>query len=321
MKNEALETHVVREVRLLAAPRPPDGRVFATPEGELWQASDLREPVECLAAEGDCRGKVRAFDGDERSSLTDGEDLARRETVELRLPIASGSRGLVIASRQSLVSTFLFYQFLAFLGDAVGESLAALERGDPVVRRGYEGLRNAVGGIEVEAEEVSGGWRRVGEVREMGPLATDVLVLPLPPETTGRVRLRMARGHWRLDYLASARLDARTEPLPLDPVSVRGGQVGGPPWRPDRPLTTLPGDVYTFAYRLPGEAAGYELFLESRGYYLEWMREEWRADADRGRAASLLLDPEQALRDLAPQFKKQEARMESLFWRSRYAQP
>ncbi len=321
MKNEALETHVVREVRLLVARRPPHGRVFATPEGKFWEASDLREPLECLADEGDCRAKVRAFDGDERSSLTDGEDLARRETIELRLPIAPGPRGLVIASRQSLVSTYLFYQSLAFLGDSAGESLAALERGDPAVRRGYEGLRNAVGGIEVEAEEGSGGWRPVGEVREMGPLATDVVVLPLPPETTGRVRLRMARGHWRLDYLASARLDARTEALPLDPVSVRGGPNGRPTSWPDRPLATLPGDVYTFAYRLPGQAPDYELFLESRGYYLEWMRDEWRADADLRRAARLFLDPQQALRDLAPEFKKQEAQMESLFWRSRYAQP
>ena len=228
----------------------------------------------------------------------------------------------MIASRQSLVSTFLFYQSLALLGDSAGESLANLERGDPAVRRGYEGLRNAVGGIEVEAEEISGGWHRVGEVREMGPLATDVVVLPLPPETTGRVRLRMARGHWRLDYLASARLDARTQGLRLDPVSVRGGPGGRPVSGPlNRALITLPGDVYSFAYRLPGEAASYELFLESRGYYLEWMREEWRPDADLRRAASLFLDPQQALRDLAPQFKKQEAQMENLFWRSRYAKP
>src|SRR5207247_7849647 len=55
MKNEALETHVVREVRLLVARRPPDGRVFATPEGTFWEASDVREPLECRADEGDCR--------------------------------------------------------------------------------------------------------------------------------------------------------------------------------------------------------------------------------------------------------------------------
>ena len=42
MKNEALETHVVRHVRLLAARRPAGGRVFATVGAEFLEATDLR---------------------------------------------------------------------------------------------------------------------------------------------------------------------------------------------------------------------------------------------------------------------------------------
>ena len=67
----------------------------------------------------------------------------------------------------------------------------------------------AVGGIEVIAETTSGDWVSAGDVHEMGPLATDIVVVPLPADATGRVRLRMARGHWRIDYLASARQLAR----------------------------------------------------------------------------------------------------------------
>jgi hypothetical protein len=37
------------------------------------------------------------------------------------------------------------------------------------------------------------------------------------------------------------------------------------------------------------------------------------------RAAQLMLNPAQLLRDVAPEFKRQEAQMESLFWGSRYA--
>ncbi len=44
------------------------------------------------------------------------------------------------------------------------------------------------------------------------------------------------------------------------------------------PIVTLPGDAYQLAYRLPEHPERYELFLESRGYYLEWMRREWMAD-------------------------------------------
>jgi hypothetical protein len=83
-------------------------------------------------------------------------------------------------------------------------------------------------------------------------------------------------------------------------------------------LTTLPGDLYTYTFQVPVGPA-YELFLDSRGYYLEWMREEWLSDENPLRAAQLILNPEQLLKDIAPAFKRQEARMESLFWGSRYA--
>ncbi len=72
-------------------------------------------------------------------------------------------------------------------------------------------------------------------------------------------------------------------------------------------------------YDLPGFAEDYELFVESRGYYIEWMRDEWLADEDMTRAAEMFLAPQQALRRLAPEFKQVEAEMENVFWNSKYA--
>ena len=321
MKNEALETHVVRRVRLLAALRPDGGRVLATLDGDFREATDLRSVETCHADEGDCVAKVRAFDSDERFSPADGEDLASREMIELQLPAIDGPRGLVIASRQTLASTYLFYQSLAWLGRSASDALAALERADATVGGGFIRLRTSVGGIEVIAQTTSGAWVPAGEVREMGPLATDIVAVPLPADATGRVRLRMARGHWRIDYVASARLGARVEPVAIEPWSVTGTdrfQLSQSPLT-SRPLTTLPGDVYTYTFQLPSNAARHELFLESQGYYLEWMREEWLAEENAARALQLVLNPEQLLRDIAPEFKKQEAGMEALFWGSKYA--
>jgi hypothetical protein len=315
MKNEALETHVVRHVRLLAAPQPAGGRVLRTLDGEFREATDSRALQGCEAPEGDCRGKVQMFDSVERFSLTDAEDLARREHIDLQLPAAEGPRGLVIASRQSLASTYLFYQSLAYLGHSAGATIAALERGDRTVDHALARLQEALGAIEITAETATGEWTSAGEVREMGPLATDVVVVPLPSNATGRIRLRLARGHWRLDYLASVRLGPRVEPVIVEPASVRdaaGRSI------PKGLLTTLPGDSYTYAFHVP-QGSAHEIFLDSRGYYLEWMRQEWVADENPRRAAQLLLDPGQLLRDLAPEFKRQEAHMETLFWGSRYA--
>jgi hypothetical protein len=168
----------------------------------------------------------------------------------------------------------------------------------------------------VLAETAGSNWVPASEVHEMGPLATDVVVVPLPADATGRVRLLLARGHWRIDYLASARLGAWVEPLGSEPRSVAGAHAFQPA---QGPLVTRPGDVYTYAFSLSPDAARYELFLESQGYYLEWMRDEWLSEENPAHAAQLVLNPEQLLRDVAPEFKKQEARMEALFWGSRYA--
>ena len=329
MTNEALETHVVRWARVLAAPRADGGRVFATQTGEFRRASDIVAPQRCSASEGDCLAAVRAVDGVERFSTTDSTDLATREVIELEFPITSGdSLGLVIGSRQTLLSTYLLYQAMAYMGRSAGHWLAALQRGDRLAREQSQGLGRALGGIEVQALDSTGAWTTVGQTQETGPLANDVRVVPLPRLDAGtmRLRLRLTRGHWRIDYLALARLGGRVSPVRLDPVMVRRGntvdtQALALLTDSARTLITLPGDEYTLVYQLPEDFSRYELFLESRGYYLEWMREEWLAEEDPARAMMMFLRPGEALRVLAPAFKAREPQMEAAFWRSRYVRP
>jgi len=84
-------------------------------------------------------------------------------------------------------------------------------------------------------------------------------------------------------------------------------------------LITLPGDKYTMIFDLPISSEDFELFVESRGYYLEWIRNEWLAEENQLKAALFFTDPTTTLRQLAPEYKKVEAEMEEIFWGSRYA--
>lgn len=327
MTNEALETHVVRYADVLVAPRPPNGRVFATSDGKFWQTAKIFAPDRALAPEGDALESLRAFDGRERFSATDSTDLAAREMIELEFAaIPAGNYGLVIASRQSLLSTYLFYQALAYMGRSAGSWLAALERQDATTRERSRGINRVLGGIEVLTQNENGEWIVAGQTSETGPLATDTRLVPLPhlPAGAAKMRLRLTAGHWRLDYLALAQLEAQVPPLRLRPEIVyRGNAVDDEAKQmlldSARVLTTFPGDEYTFVYRLPKDFSRYELFLDSRGYYLEWMRDEWLQEENPARAAMMFLDPQGALRAMAPQFKKLEAGMEKTFWSSRYA--
>lgn len=321
MTNEALETHVVRHVHLLAAPRAAGGRVFAASSGGFRHATMLRGPARCHSADGDCLSLLASRDGRERNSRSDGKDLAAREEIELRFegPLPPDA-GIVLGARQTLLSTFLFYQTLAHMGRGSTAWLAEMERGGAGLRDRARGVGRALGGIEVRVRDRSGRWITAGTLDETGPLALDVKVVPLPAGSDARhIRLRLTRGHWRLDFVALAALGANVEPVRLPPVEVRGKGGTVVEAFTNGPLTTLPGDTYRLRYRLPDGPGEHELFLESRGYYLEWIRDEWVAEEDPARVLRLLRNPRRTLRELAPAFRAQEDSMEELFWKSRYA--
>jgi hypothetical protein len=333
MRNEALETHVVRSIALLAAPCGHDERVLATPDGKLWRHTARLAPARCSAPEGDCTTALAERDGVERCGFASETDLAEREEIEIdfgRVP--DGDWALAVTSRQTLLTTFLFYQTLAHMGTNAGEWFAALERGEPGAHAAITGLENALGGIEVLLPDSAGAWSVVATLSEAGPIASDTQVVPLPRKWNppSRACLRMSRGLWRIDAIGLVRLSGPCEPLRIEPAAAL---VDGDPDEVAlskltggvTPLTTLPGDRYTLVFRIPealdSREQHYELFLESRGYYIEWMRQEWLAEEDAGKVAEILWSPRSALRTMAPEFKKYESTMEAAFWNSRYANP
>ena len=330
MTNEALETHVVRHADLLAVPKGPGG-AWQTGDGQFVTGGAPRAPTACTADDGDCLAALRAADGHERLTPADSTDLAARETLDLWFDVPPGDRhGLVLTSRQSLLATFLFYQMLAYMGDDVGQWFAHLESEVRAAEARGEtlplGLMDRLGGIEVLVEDGDGAWVMAGTVDEHGPLATDrhLVRLPLLPPGPAHVRLRLARGAWRLDAAEIVALGAPAEPVRIRPSLVRrDGAEDGAALRqllePESALVTLPGDAYTLVYDLPSGTDADALFLESRGYYLEWMRDEWLPETDPEAMLRLIADPGGALRQLAPRYKALEPSMEAAFWNSRYA--
>ena len=326
MTNEALETHVVKSVEVLAVPRPAGGRVFHADHDEFYPATLVHAPTACAGPEGSCADDLRAFDGRERRSLADDSNLAAREELTLDFPDPGRATtlGLVIAARQTLLTTYLLYQGLAYLGTQATAALSELER-DPSLKANVEAAHRVLGGIDVLVPDAGGRWQKVGEAFETGPLAVDTHLVRLPPLPPGRprVRLRLTRGDWRVDWVGLAELGPRLSPTRIGAQAISGktddGRVVSPV--PGQVLVTLPGDAYTFDFVLPEHPETYELFLSSRGYYLEWIRQQWLAEESRLRAAMMMYTPSVALRVLASDYKRHEADMEKLFWGSRYARP
>ena len=327
MKNEALETHRVRYADLIVVPRPRGGRVFTAVDGSYWQGSLPLPPSSCIAPDGDCLALVREFDGLERLSLSDSLDLTAKETLDLDFgEIGEGNWGLVVACRQSLVTTYVFYQILAYLGNEAVPCLAAMSRGNNFLTDNYRNLGKLLGGIEVFVKAPDGDWRPAGKIYETGPLATDVHLLQIPDLGGGnaQIRLRLSKGSWRIDQIGLVKLLGTAEGMRIRPSLVdRNGTVDNDALAALLDLTsmlaTIPGDSVTITYRLPENYAELELFLESRGYYLEWIRDEWLAEENPAMAAMVMTDPAGLLRLMAPMYKDVESEMEQSFWSSRYA--
>ena len=129
MRNEALETHVVRSVDLLALPRTRGSRVFTDSDGLFWECTSLLPPDAASAPEGDCLPLLLCADGNERYSMTDSIYLGAKEIIEMEFAdIPREPCGLVIGCRQTLLSTYLLYQAFAYMGGDAGYWFARIER-------------------------------------------------------------------------------------------------------------------------------------------------------------------------------------------------
>lgn len=327
MTNEAYETHVVRHADLLAVKKPTSGRIMSTSDRRFWEVVASVAPKVAADKSGVETSLLTDFDGEEWYSLADSTDLSTKEEIELQFPSLDGERfGIAIASRQSLMSTYLFYQTLAYMGTGAGEIFAALERRGPGMISEFRSFGEDLGNIEVLLPDSVDHWKSAGVIRETGPLATDMhlLLLPSSESAPNSIRIRVTKGYWRLDQIALVSVGEQHLPRRIHPsMATRQGNSDPAALAAllddSRTLVTLPGDTVQLTYELPQPPQHYEFFLESRGYYLEWMREDWLAQEDRAMAMQVITNPRSALKTLAADYKRVEAQMEDYFWRSRYA--
>ncbi|MGD0341524.1 MAG: hypothetical protein ABSA76_07445 [Bacteroidales bacterium] len=326
MKNEALETQVIRYADLLVLPRSGNERVFSTSEGEFFKSSCIKSPETCQAPEGSCLDAVLQMDNKERFSSADPKNLAKKETIEMTFENVHGSaNGLIIGCRQTLMTTWLFYQSLSYLGNSAGYFAAKVESGDKFLQRKVDRVWDLLGDIEIFMKDHKGKWQKISQVGEMGPIASDVHLIKLPysDDKNIRIKLQMTKGLWRINYLALAGLEEKVEPITVKPstvIAVKGANSHEADLlkNPDNPLITLPGDEYDIYYNLPESAENYEIFIKTRGYYIEWMRDTWIAEENLKQAAIFFGFPRLFMKKAAGDFKKIEPSMEESFWNSKY---
>ncbi len=328
MRNEALETHAIRMLRLEVVDGPAGSRVLRRHDRGFVATGQDRAFERCDQGDAAC-GAMRDADLRDHTPGGDGIDLTTRETMTFRFAPGESPRGAVVVSaRNSLMNTFVFYHLLALLGRHAGDFIASLERRDPRALLSLARFDHALGGIDVAARQGDAPFAHIGTIPYIGPIAHATRALVFDAAAPGEpvdVQLTFARAHWRIDAVRLApvvaeNLEAREVPARVvDPGRFVAARVEEATGGAGERLVTLPGDEVRFRFAVPSASGGSRgYFLHSRGYYYEWTRREWLRDEDMAQARTYLADPPRALRELAPAFGAYAPRMDAIFEASRF---
>jgi len=324
VKNEALETHMIQKISLLVVPKDPASKVLQEMNGDFYEVSNIQSPITTEWNRTDILRYVKGRDEWEWFSLADSFDLTAKEEIFLEFPNPGKEIAFIIDKRQTLMTTFLFYHSLALMGRGAAYYMTQMETSKPYLRKRVTHVYDLLGGIDIYVANQKGSWDFVNSVREAGPIVSDTHLVRIPPVSgeTVKVRLRMTKGLWRINSTSVANVKKKVIPQRLAPALVTKDGVADDSARLKMTgskdyLVTFPGDVYDIMF--DGEyTSDNEYFIESEGYYIEWMREEWLRDENIRQVKRIIMFPSAYLKRMAAHYKIAEPQMEKTFWNSKY---
>lgn len=328
MKNEALETHCVNNVKLLAYPRKKGERIYHSPSDDFYLCGDRYPLKQAIGNEGNVTALLSNEDMQERFSLSDEKNLSSKEEIILTFDTIENSTdlGLIVSFRQTLMTTYFIYSAIDYMGDEVGDIFAQLELNDEPKDKLKNGIKKELGNIDVYLwNEQADNWELQGGLYETGPIAINKQFIPLknrPPASNVKIKLVLNKGLWRMDYVALTTIKKKVEPVEIDPFTIlHDGEEDRTALAKfsatEQHLIAMPGSEYKLNFKLPKKNTDYELFLYSKGYYLEWMRAQWIKDKNLPKLKQMLEKPKKYLSSEAENYKLYEATMEEEFWNSK----
>jgi hypothetical protein len=328
LKNEALETHCIKDIKLLAVPKINGRSIYHSINDKFYLCDNKYEPINAKNESGDLTSLIKFADRNEYFRPADENNLSTKEEIVIDFDdiINSNSIGLNIHFRQSLMTSYLFYNSMSYMGDLLSDFFASLETNPEMMKKMNNGMKKELGGIDVYLwNNLSNKWENQGSLNENGPIAINRQFLPLNNSNSNskvKIKLVLNKGLWRIDYLALSNIIKEVKPTEIKVSEIENSgnrdkialnQLNNP----DKYLITLPGDKYLLKFNLPKNNTEYDYFLYSKGYYLEWMRQSWLAGKDLIKLNMMFDNPKLYLKMVAKDYKNYEYQMEEDFWNSK----
>jgi hypothetical protein len=259
--------------------------------------------------------------------LADAHNLSSKEEILLTFDGVNNAQnlGLIVDFRQTLMTTYMIYSAMGYMGNQVSDVFAQLEQNPANRKKLQAGLKKELGNIDVYQWDASlSKWILQSSLNETGPIAINKQFIPLQKNQNKepiKIKIVLNKGLWRLDCVALTEIVKQVTPVavPIAAVSNKK-QLDTEALQALKDSTQYlyaqPGDEYTLAFDLP-TGTDCELFLFSKGYYLEWMRAQWIKDKNLKKLAQMVHQPQLYLKTEARAYKEYEKTMERAFWDSR----
>lgn len=344
LRNEALETHFLNHVELLAVEHPAGASVLPDQRGKLLLLRDATTPRAARDRAGrDVLGVLATEDGRyyetapavlERAGVGDLHDWIELEADDLP---AGDSVVVALRLRNSLLNTVLLYDGILGGTDAADWMTTGMSgiANALEVSRWYVstmGLHASVTGASSAPRAMASGTSDV-RLGDVGPIAFRDVALVLPRHERDarhvRIRLRFVADNWRIDRVRIGGTVARpaSEVVPLARVVVPTPAAGGPPAldtgaaramsAPDELyLETRPGQRMTLEFAPPARRDSLQTtyLIAWQGWYREWIRGSWLAAP---RRTTPWVPGDSAIATALDGWRRRRATMERDFYASR----
>jgi hypothetical protein len=294
VRNEALETHYINHFELLEIRHIVGQRLIPDEHGRPLLVGRFGAVTARDRLGRDVTALVGATDGSVFS--TDSVTLARAtgadpfDYVDITVPRPRGDSAVVgLHLRNSLLNTVLLYDLmLAAPGARSLDWLAQdMRRIGPMFQFGRWYRQHF--GLRVHVFD-GRRWQEVERHPTYGPVAwrEAATVVPVLQSDSLRVRLTFAADEWRIDWIGVA--DGFWRPRPrlhaIASVRTRIDSLAAPTKRnlssaDDRYVETTPGERFWVSFDVGPEPrdSTRSYLLASQGYYTEWLRGQWIAQA------------------------------------------
>ncbi|MBK8504736.1 MAG: hypothetical protein IPL46_22515 [Saprospiraceae bacterium] len=343
IRNEAWETHYINQFNLISVDHPPGFEAFPTYERSMFfkqkkQVLLMGPTVESLVVRSKSGNNISSLiqERDELSyrsdaALTDAMviDPSVEDWLELEVQVPDGKKEVVIGFklRNTLLNSLFFYEMLLDRQNFEAIDWIDSKNSELIYAMNFYRWYTSVFGLKIDVEK-NGKYVEHERIGDTGPSAWNYLAFTLPVYGNGKqkIRLRFIPDNWEIDWIGLSMEDqmkTTMQPLELIEVMHRGKQTtahtAAQLEEVDKEyLVTSPGEEYKLKYAVPSLVQGMErtYFIQSRGFYMEWLRKHWLEPANGEEMREPLKLNQELIRSLYQSWDKKRIDFEHDFFKT-----